>query len=543
MRVFNLIIALLLLVCIDQVRSQNIVMEPSNALLEKKLQSYIKMNRNNIDIDSLHNFMINLGYFDNQVLLESKNEKDYINIKPGNQFNFRHLILTGDMNDTLSFPRTVNNENYSGFLNSVLSEKRNEGYYFASLNLTEITKDNASVDLHYNMQLGPAVTISSIEYLGLKRTDKEFISRYNRIRIGDTLILPRIDAGLSAIERAGFIAVNGEPKIIPDPGLNTATLSYQFREIRQFYIEGAGGYIPEDNGYFVWYLNLKGNNIFGGGQNAGLMIDQREKDRSILSAHYSQPLFLISIGEIQIDLFTRDFRKQFYEFGLNSLYKFYANNNLLLNTRLGWKNVEPSDSLDRSYTDYLAGIGVAVGGIKDIKRRDSYLIDWNIVYSSRNYAPSEDSSLGRSVYNDTKNELTIAGQYSLGLFLSNFHRLVLTDLETSEKAIPYSELFLIGGPNSLRGYRNDQFAVFRSIILSTETKYFFGSGDYIYPFIDFAYFWQLDLNYHENTSKKLGYGIGFSLFSNERSFKIELSWAKGTAFDQPRVHARIVVRF
>jgi len=411
------------------------------------------------------------------------------------------------------------------------------------MNLSEIIRDKKDIDLHFNLQLGPAVTISLVEYNGLKRTDGELISRYNKIEIGDTLIQSKITNGLRAIEKAGFIAIDGDPKVIPDPGLNTASLSYNFREIRQFHIEGSGGYIPDDEGYFVWYLNLQGKNIFGGGQNASLLADQREKNRSILSIGYSQPVFLISTGEVQVDFYTRDYREQFYEFGINLGYRFFANNNFSISTLLGWKNVEPSDSMSQSYSNYLAGVGVTIGQINDYRGKNSSYIDWTVNYLSRNYAKSTDSSVGRTVYNDIRNHLTLAGQYSLGVLLSNHHKLVLSDIETSEKPIPYSELSLIGGPGTLRGYRNGQFAVNRSVVLSTETKFFFSDRDYIYPFLDYAYLWQFDTQLKEITIRKLGYGLGFSLYSNERSFKIELSWAKGTAFDQPRIHAVVYARF
>ncbi len=121
------------------------------------------------------------------------------------------------------------------------------------------------------------------------------------------------------------------------------------------------------------------------------------------------------------------------------------------------------------------------------------------------------------------------------------------DVESSEKPLPPSEMFLFGGPRSLRGYRNDQFSAQRLAIFSSELRLFFSRRDYLYPFIDIAYFEKYVSRTDQSVSRqddvKTGYGVGVNLSSANRGLRIDLSWGEKTAFSEPRLSLGFVGRF
>jgi outer membrane translocation and assembly module TamA len=101
------------------------------------------------------------------------------------------------------------------------------------------------------------------------------------------------------------------------------------------------------------------------------------------------------------------------------------------------------------------------------------------------------------------------------LFIPTFKRQLLSlslhgrQLISSEKRIPISDLFRLGGTKSLRGYREDQFR--GSIIswINAEYRYIMGRRSRAFTFVDVGYY---ENNYMNSAhAVKIGYGFGVRL--------------------------------
>ena len=116
----------------------------------------------------------------------------------------------------------------------------------------------------------------------------------------------------------------------------------------------------------------------------------------------------------------------------------------------------------------------------------------------------------------------------------------IAHVSSSEKPLPISERFLFGGLSGLRGYRNDQFSARRLLIFELEPRLYFSLDNYFYPFADAAFYEYYNLNENGSLSEFddfiWGYGFGFNLSSENRSFNIRLSWGEDSLFDQPRLN-------
>ena len=112
-------------------------------------------------------------------------------------------------------------------------------------------------------------------------------------------------------------------------------------------------------------------------------------------------------------------------------------------------------------------------------------------------------------------------------------------LETNELLPPLSELFLIGGPESIRGFRNEQFEAISAVYGTFEPRIRFNDEGYLFVFADAGYLSNRVLlpNDGIETEKLFRYsgGTGISLVSGPRSLNLSFGWIPGVRFDQPRL--------
>lgn len=500
-------------------------------------------------VDSLNLFLTDNGFLDSRVKFGREESRNALQVEFGERYEIGQLIFEEDLTDTLHFNRPLSSENMERAVDSVIQSYQAQGFYFASAVPIRYKKRGRSVDIYLRLLKGPPVTVSSVEIDGTRRTSPDFLRRYMLLEAGDTLHAEKIDESGRAFRKLDFVSLAGEPLVIPDAGYKTARVLYNFLEKKQFYFEGAGGYIPEDDGYFVWFIDLRGRNIFGSGQKAGFLVDKRETYKSVFNVYYGQPVFLLGPGDILLNLRTRDYRDQFYEFGVGLSYGINLKGDMTIRSELAWKNVEPAETLMRSFQVYEVGFGVSAGGIRVEKNAPfGYSLDWEIRYSGRRYRQKAGvPALSRSVFNDTRNELR--AEISVPVFspISDYHMIDLRDIESSEKPLPVSELLLFGGYSTLRGYRNDQFSSQRLVLMKSEMRFFLSNSDYVYPFADGAWFERFvadtGLIVVKKDDFKWGYGIGIRLSSETRYLAIELSWGEEAVFGEPRLNVTLANQF
>jgi len=507
----------------------------------------------NIDLscsaDSLNAVLVDEGFLDAWITRHEKDTAAVLMIHLGPQYLLGHVIIKGPNPDTLASSKKLSKKLVEKITDSIIAEYRAEGFYFASLTAVAALKRNGAVDLVLETQPGPLVTLSAVSLMGLEKTDQEFVRKFLSLNPGDTIVDKKLYESVRRLRQLDFLQLTESPKIIPESGFNTARVVYSFREKKQFAFEGAGGYVPDEKGYFSWLLHLRGNNLFGTGQRAALFADKREKDKSVLEISYGRPVFLLGLDKAEINLTTRDYRDQFYQFGLALSYETYLKNRFTLKSTLAWKNVVPSDTMLRSFNTYEAAIAFKTGSVDNRKDAPAQLIlSWELKYSGRRYNRNQNApEIQTAVYNDTRADLSVEADLPLFASLRHYQKVQFRDIESSESILPLSELFFIGGPLNLRGYRNDQFAARRMLLLNSEWRFYLSTTTSVYPFADGAFFELPVLDDNGAAGKenytRWGYGWGISLLSENRSLIVEFSWGKNSNLDEPRLHIRLLNQF
>ncbi len=417
------------------------------------------------------------------------------------------------------------------------------GYFYARAKVISVERDGSDVTLRVECRPGPCVRVAGRMYDGLKRTRRKIISRYISLQEGDTLT----ESGLRAAEEEAsgipFVSFSGPLTVQPRPGFTEADVMFRFREKRQFSIFGGVGYVPDDPVGVVWDLDLKLINLFGDGRQIGVCSERPEKDRNLLDITYVQPLFVFGVGEMEIRANTRDYRDDFYEFGLRGDYRLRLRDSFSAGLGLGWRHVEPADNFSTdsvsSYSAYTIDFSVDRSAVDDVLNPSRGAeVSMTIGYTHRRYACTDSLFSGDGpVFNETRSKLALKVYHPLVGPLTGYLGLSFQGLETGQDLPPTSELILVGGPGTLRGYRNEQFAVQRTLLASFEPRLRFRQG-YIFIFYDAAYL-NRKLAAEDGTVTdeffRDGTGFGLSLHDSARRVKLSLGWNDEVPFDQPRL--------
>ena len=490
-------------------------------------------------VDSVRTALEREGYLDARVTTDG----NLLTISAGERFILDSTTVWST--DTVSLAANIpfTESNITARLDSILVSARSAGHYFASLNIARLIRCQNRVHLVINLNRGPRVTVSGTILRGLTRTDPEVTRRYFDIAPGDLLtdrLMQTAAADARTIRHLHF-----RPPIIvrPHPGYKTADLELSFEEQRPVSLEIGGGYVPKEESGLLWYIDLGFNNLFGGGRAARLFSERRERGNQILQVEYRQPLFLLGRGELALDIATRDYRDSFYEFAVNAAGSARLRRRLNAGLGLGYRTVEPATDLP-SYSSYRAAFSIAWQVVDNPSNPASGLSSrWTIDYAYRRYR--EDSlavTPERLTFYQTRLGVTLdMYQPLVGSFVGHLG-LAYRGLETDETQPPVSELVLVGGPGTIRGYRNDRFAVLRTAIVTVEPRLRFNQG-YLFGFYDGAYLNRRvpDGNGSAVTDERYryGYGAGFVLSDNRRAIKLSLGWNPDLAFDQPRLSVEI----
>ncbi len=459
------------------------------------------------------------------------------------------VAITGDATDTLHVKQYIENSLFESILDSILQTNKGRGYYFAEILIDSTIIKDSLLDVEMRINQGPATVVTDIEFPGLRKTDAKHLEKYLYVQRGDTLRPESLERTVNSLRELDYLELSGAPEIVPEPGFLGSRLLLPVKEKKQFYFNGAAGYIPDNGGTFIGYLDFIARNFLGHGRRGEIIVDRRDQKNSIFNVSFRQPIFISGPGFINGALETRDYRDYFYEFSLNGSYYQSLSQSLELNAAVGWKNVEPADPSAQAFRAYKAALGIDWGRIM-AEREPAIQTEfaWTISYSRRAYqAPGEDSLAVGKIYNDTRAEIRSGVQAKIISGFSGSLSLTFKDIESSEDFLPLSELYLIGGPGTLRGYRTDQFAAERVVGLSHEWRVFFSESDYFYPFADGVYFERVE----EGTSgepvrksfDRWGFGFGVSLSSSAGRLGLSFAWGEDSAFDQPRLNVQLSSQF
>lgn len=490
--------------------------------------------------DSLTRLLVNAGYLDAEVTIEDST----VIIIAGPAALIRAIEVIGDSSYRVNIGQNFTQQTIERAMQKALQLWQSRGYWYATLHLQELRfPGRGEVVARARLSRGPVVSVGDIDFPGLMHTRREVVVRYLPIRTGDTLtpaLISRINRASSALD---LVRPTAPAEVVPLPGYEQAIIRLPVEEPRQFAFEGAAGLAGDDSESrdLLWSLRLQVNSLFGYGRRLALHTERSDRGRHDLTLSYRQPVFLLGAGWLRADLATRDYSDQFYELAGSADVSTSLAQGIGLGFGLGWKTVSP-DSQRPAFNRY--DLAVTFDGY-DLDHPSNpssgWQTNWRVTFSHRRYHDDTVATVPQSTaLDESRVELAVARYQPIWRRWLVHLGLSFNGLQTKEKLPPLSELILLGGPTTVRGFRSEQFSALQAAWGTIEPRLHYHWG-YVATFLDLVYLRnRLDENDHVITAEdfEYGYGIGLGVTGSRGGVSVSLAWNPQLAFDQPYLAVR-----
>ena len=417
---------------------------------------------------------------------------------------------------------------------------------------------------------GPRVKINKIEFEGLKKTKDKVIRRelggdpfgfFSQSKLNK--IVDRLRR-LSYIEDVEDISLLAEDDPIHGFCPENAVLKIKLTEKRNNSFSGILGYVPSsrafrtgsssDNkkGHLTGKIDLIFDNIFGTGRRVNLNWYKKDPYSSYLSFSYREPWILGLPPTLAVGISQTDYDSTYLQISLSFGLLFNPLEKISWEIEAGWEKVVPG-SAGKVYLPhsrkYKAGVRLSINLLDHPGNpRKGLFQRTQVTYGrKRNYSTSDFTPKKEVIY-DTK--------FSLDLqhFLPTFHKqtfmtgIHLRGMTTDEELVPFPEQFKLGGINSLRGYREEEFSGTKIAWANLEYRYLWGTNSRVFLFADYGYFFRKARSTENEISreisgKKPGYGFGIRIDSRAGLLGIDYGIGEEDKLSEGKIHFGIVNRF
>jgi outer membrane protein insertion porin family len=330
------------------------------------------------------------------------------------------------------------------------------GYAYANINpVTAVNAETKTVDLTFDVQKGPQVSIERIDIVGNTKTRDKVIRRELRVYEGELYSGTGVRRSKERVTALGFFET---VEVTQKPGSNPDTIVIQV-EVK----EKATGTFQVGLGFsnvesFIFTAQVSQNNFLGWGQSVSASA-QISSLRSLVQLSFFDPYFLDTNFLLSADFFRVEAEYQGFirqSTGGSASLGYQVLEDLLVNVGYSQEhvNVQASSELGGVLlaNRFLSGVTSSVRLSVTYDKRNNRLFPSQgfIHYGSVEYAPSW---LGGSfLFSRYSAYSRLYFPLPLGaVFKTNATIGYIQQLDTN-RPLPISELYYLGGINSVRGY-------------------------------------------------------------------------------------------
>ncbi|MBR9977016.1 MAG: BamA/TamA family outer membrane protein [Bacteroidetes bacterium] len=436
-------------------------------------------------------------------------------------------------------------------LRRIVTVYEQAGYPFAAARIGDIMiqKRNGEAVAHvtFSIEEGMLFYIDEIIVEGNTLTQAHVIVRETRIA-GHERYDPEIIGDIRRrLERLRFFDRVEEPLLYVRDSIGGILLRVEEGNTNQF--DGIVGYQPprgtEEEGSFTGLVNMHFRNLFGTGRQLDARWERATTNISELELHYHEPWVAGLPISLSAGLFQRQQDSAYVRRNVTASVSFLWSSNMQLTGRIDQTQVIPSIDTD---LPGLAHSKTLSGGI------ELYIDTRDNVYNPRSGITLRNSySGGNKRIRSTDGDVTAFIQrleLDAGYFQEVLPRAILAlelhGRELRGGELDLSDLYRLGGANTLRGYREEQFNGTRLGWTSIEFRYSLGRRTFAFAFLDFGYIEQSPdptRNRAAFNALRNGYGIGSRLETALGIISVSYALGEGDGFADGKIHFGLVNAF
>jgi outer membrane protein insertion porin family len=136
--------------------------------------------------------------------------------------------------------------------------------------------------------------------------------------------------------------------------------------------------------------------------------------------------------------------------------------------------------------------------------------------------------------------------YVLSFIQKQVFALSLHARDFRSAGVELSDMFRLGGANTLRGYREGQFLGSRVLWSNLEYRLLQGQRSYAFGFVDFGYVLTPDrpeAGLTKSELNRIGYGLGIRLDTPLGLIGVSLAFGEGDTFSTAKLHIQLANEF
>lgn len=509
-----------------------------------------------ISVDSLLQdsiYSINLSYninegspsYINNISISGINKIDSANIYQ--QFSF----LEGEIYSSNRLEEVISNS---------LDYLEDNGFPFAVIKINSVVFENDTLDDERNVNLnlmfekGLLGKIDNIEILGNTKTKDYVITRELRIDSSEVYSQNRIDEIPPKLNRLRFFQPVKRPLFYlnnKDEGI--LQISVEEKETNNF--DGVVGYVPgndNEKGYFTGFVNISLRNLFGTGRGAAFRWEQLSRETQEIEIKYLEPWLFSYPFNINLGLFQRKQDTTYVQRHINVQLDYLATEEISAGFIFETQATIPTDNGTNQFTVFNSST-ITTGVNFQIDSRDDFYAPTSGVYflNSYKYSRKKINGPARFITSQTETNITLQKiEVDFNTFFEIFNRNIIAigvhGRELQGSFFEISDLYFLGGTNSLRGYRERQFQGNRLLWSNLEYRYLLTRRSFAFAFFDSGYFLRSEdqsRNIQKISDVKLGYGIGINLETGLGVLGVSFALAQGDSFSEGKIHFGLLNEF
>jgi outer membrane protein assembly factor BamA len=503
-----------------------------------------------------------------QYSVDSSNVTIYLQVQEGPPSLIRKIIIdnpdTTDVTSISSFSflegQVFDKYEIEANINSWLRYLENTGYPFAravvrSVELSEEKEKNPYVDVTIFVEKGIHSTIDRIVINGNTSTDPEVITRELRLDRNQVYSQQQIDEFPKRLNRLRFFEPVQRPEFFINQD-NEGVLVINVKEKQTNNFDGIIGYIPPSGniqkGYLTGLVNVSLRNLFGTGRAAAVRWQQYDRFSQELELRYLEPWILSYPFNVSGGFFQRKQDTTYVQRRVEGTLEFLATEDISAGVTLNSEQVIPSFNLTPRFTVYNSTSFTTGLNLKIDTRDDPYApVEGFLFLNSYSFSRKRIYGPVQFITANTRTSLNLQRiSVDFSFFYQLFSRqIIATGLHGRElrgPAFENSDLFRLGGNNTLRGYRESQYLGSRIFWSNLEYRFLLTRRTYVFLFTDNGYYLRKeepDRNILKMESFKSGYGAGINLETGLGVLAVSYAIAAGDNFSNGKIHFGIVNEF
>lgn len=439
-------------------------------------------------------------------------------------------------------------------IGGLLTAYEKSGYPFAKVSLGEISfeeeRDSLGANIVLVIEEGILARINHLRVDGNTTTKTSLIVREARIADGEIFRGGQPEKVKQRLQKLQLFSTVSLPELyVHDDG--SVGLAVKVTEGNPNRFDGLVGYVPalgSSGGYVTGLVDVQFRNIFGTGRRFAARWFRENQSSQEIDLRYREPW----VSSLPVNADLGFFQRKQDSTYVRSTFRFAADlmatDELSLGLVFSSEQVTPTEGSGRRMVSESRALDIGFVVSYD-SRNDPATPTSGFNYRTE-YATGFKEITSSYLHGQNNRSATQKLSFDFEFVTSPFEKHVvavnLYARDFRSNAVELSDLFRLGGANTLRGYGEGQFLGSRIAWTNLEYRFLAGQRSYFFGFIDAGYVLTPDrpeVGLVRQEMNRVGYGAGLRIDTPLGLIGVSLAFGNGDTFGTSKLHIRLANEF